>query len=84
MNKKEQIKKIKELISMGNIVKVTKDNSFDDMAVWLSNDDKYIMWRCFGQSAVKNNLQNLTWLVNHILKANRMNISYQVVKSIYA
>ena len=41
MNKKEQIKKIKELISMGNIVKVTKDNSFDDMAVWLSNDDKY-------------------------------------------
>ena len=84
MNKKEQIKKIKELISMGTIVKVTKDNSFDDMAVWLSNDDKYIMWRCFGQSTVKNNLQNLTWLVNHILKANRMNISYQVVKSIYA
>ena len=43
MNKKEQIKKIKELISMGNIVKITKDNSFDDMAVWLSNDDNKII-----------------------------------------
>ena len=83
MNKKEQLKKIKELISMGNIVRVTKDNSSDNMTVWLSNDDKYIMWQCFGQSAVKNNLKNLTWLVNHILKANRVNISYQVVKSIY-
>ena len=84
MNKEEQIKKIKELISMGNIVKVTKDDSTDDMAVWLSNDDKYIMWRCYGQSAVKNNLENLTWLVDHILQANQVNISYQVVKSIYA
>ena len=84
MNKEEQIKKIKELISMGNIVKVTKDDSTDDMAVWLSNDGKYIMWRCYGQSAVKNNLENLTWLVDHILQANQVNISYQVVKSIYA
>ena len=54
------------------------------MTVWLSNDDKYIMWQCFGQSAVKNNLKDLTWLVNHILKASRVNISYQIVKSIYA
>ena len=84
MNKKEQIKKIKELISIGNIVRVTKDNSFDNMTVWLSNDDKYIMWQRFGQSAVKNNLKDLTWLVNHILKASRVNISYQIVKSIYA
>lgn len=84
MDKKEQIKKIKELISTGKIVKVVKDNSFDNIVVWLSNDDKYIMWRSFGQSAVKNNLKDLTRLINHILKANRVNISYQVVKSIYA
>ena len=83
MNKKEQLKKIKELISMGNIVRVAKDNSSDNMTVWLSNDDKYIMWQRFGQSAVKNNLKNLTWLVNHILEANRVNISYQIVRSIY-
>ena len=77
--KNEKIKSVKRFLDSGFIVKITCGHT--DMHVWLHNG--YIMFRCFGQSAVKNTIKDLTWLVNNILDSKRKSIDYVLTTSIY-
>lgn len=81
MNKKELIKQIKKEVNAGYILQVsTPDNK--KINLWLSDSGKYILFRNFGQSAIKNNLHELTWLINTFLNARYKNIEYKHIKSI--
>ena len=84
MMKKEQIKQIKMLVNCGKIVQVKKENSSEKINLWMGNDNKFIFWRNFGQSVIKNNLKDLTWLINDLFEANRKNISFEIIKSTIA
>ena len=78
MNKQEKIKEVKHLINIGNIVKINNGT------LWLSDDNKYIMFRNYGQSAVRNNIKDLTWLINIIFETKNKDFNYNIVKSIFA
>lgn len=82
MNKKELLKQIKTLVNCGEIVQVYTPTN--NMNLWLSEDTKFILWRNFEQSAIKNNMQDLTWLVNNILEGNKESMGYKVVNSTVA
>lgn len=80
MNKKELIKQIKKEVNAGYILQVsTPDNK--KINLWLSDGGKHILFRNFGQSAIKNNLQALTWLINTFLGARYKTIEYKHIKS---
>lgn len=82
MNKGQQLKEIKSLVNAGFIVRVFKqDNS--NITLWV-NDSKYIMWQSYGQSAIKNNYKDLTWLINDLFEAKGKSILYKTVSSVYS
>ena len=81
MSKAQQLKEIKNLVNAGFIVRVFKqDNS--NITLWV-NDSKYIMWRHYGQSAIKNTCKDLMWLINDLFEAKGKSILYKTVPSVY-
>ena len=80
--KNRVIRKIKTLVNTGNIVKVQKANSNSKLTLWLNNN--YIMWQYYGQSAIKNNIKELTWLINTLFESKGKEISCYIGKSIYS
>lgn len=76
MNKQQQIKEIKRLLNKGNRIQVNCYN--DSIKLWI-NDNKYINYIHYGQSAIKNNLKDLNWLINTILDAKNKPITYKTV-----
>ena len=81
--KMNTLRTVKNLINTGKIVRVFFDGNTHGITLWVNNPD-YIMWQSFGQSAVKNNMKDLTWLVNQLYKARGKAITYQIVKSVYS
>lgn len=80
MNKKEIIKQIKKEVNNGYIIQVfTPDNK--KINLWLSDGGKYIMFRNYGQSAINNNMQSLTWLINTFLSAKYKPIEYKHINT---
>lgn len=77
----EMIKNIHELINSGNIVRVTNKKNRDDVALWLSQDKKYIECRHFGQFGIKNTINELKFLFDKLLEMD--NIDYRVSNSVY-
>ena len=81
--KQETIKQIKEVVNSGKIVRVNHAEDSHGITLWLSDNGKYIYFQNYGQSAVKNNLKNLSWVINTLYGVNRKEISYKVVNGIY-
>ena len=77
MDKKERIKNVKKLLDLGYTVRIY-GNPNGDGKVWIK--DNFIMFQNFGQSAVRNNIKDLTWLINNIFNAKRKNFNYTVTK----
>lgn len=80
MSKLNQIKLIKSLVNSGLYVKVNCQNR--NIILWQENE-KYIHWRCYGQSAIKNTLNDLKWLIKEILDTKNKQINYQIVEHIF-
>ena len=74
--KTSKIKEIKTQLNIGNKVKVFCGSA--NITLWI-NDPKYITWLSYGQSAIKNNLKELTWLLNNILNSKRKDIKYIIL-----
>lgn len=75
-DKKDRIKNVKKLLDLGYTVKIY--GNYNGIGkVWLHNG--FIMYQNFGQSAVRNTLKDLTWLINNIFNAKRKNFSYSVM-----
>lgn len=74
LNKKETIKNIMTLLDNGFTVYI------DNGELWLSRcsktNRKIIKWHCFGSSANRRNLRELTWIINTIFKCKYKNIVY--------
>lgn len=63
--KKEKIKKIKRLLNAGFDVEIkTKEKT---CLLWINENKKYIYFQSAGQSAIKNNVKELTWFFKIIL-----------------
>ena len=62
MSKQEFLKQIKTLVNAGKIVRVFKGTDTHGITLWVDNP-KYIMFQSFGQSAIKNNLKDLAWII---------------------
>ena len=76
MNKQEKIKQVKKLLDLGYTIKIYGNNNGNGK-IWLY--DNYIMFQNFGQSAVKNNLKDLTWLINTIFEAKRKDFNFSII-----
>ena len=83
MEKTKKLKEIKDLINAGFIIRVFKQNN-DNITLWVNDNKQYIMWQSYGQSAVKNNMKDLTWLINDLFEAKRKDIFYKTVPTVYA
>ena len=70
--KKQQIKQIKTLLDAGKTIILKGKMSTGKL--WA--DTSYIHWQHFGQSANKNTLADLTWIINVILELKGKKISY--------
>lgn len=75
----ETLKNIKTLLNDGHVIKIKNGT------LWLSENRKYIMFRNFGQSAVRNSLIDLRWLLNVIfgIKKNET-LLFTIVDDIFA
>lgn len=76
MKKQDTIKHIKSLLDRGLTVYVYTQDSQCPLKLW--HYGSFIMWQHYGQSAQRNTLAELTWLINNILEAKRQRIYYQV------
>ena len=74
---RQSIRDIKTLLNKGYIVKVKGGG-----CLWLNN--KYIFWRHYGQSANKNTLKDLRWILKVIFEIDLNNIKYEIVDSTLA
>lgn len=82
MEKTRALKEIKELLDNYKIVKVKSNGN--SIVLWVNPfREQFINWRCYGQSAVRNNLKELKWLLDKIME-NNGEITYNVVDSTYA
>lgn len=72
LTKKQQIKQIKMLLDTGKTV--TLRGRMSTGKLWA--DSKYIHWQHFGQSANKNTLADLTWIINVIFELKGKKLLY--------
>lgn len=72
LNKKENIRSVKKLLDLGYTVKINNHGK-----LWLYNN--YIMYQNYGQSAVRNNLKDLTWLINNIFETKRKDFNFTII-----
>ena len=77
--KKEIIQKIKKYMQTFAKIKVFCKGKKENMILWSSDDNKYIYYEHFGRSAIKNNISELTWIINNILGAKKQEIEFEVV-----
>ncbi len=78
--KQNLIKQIKALVNQGLFIKVTCENK--NIILW-QEQEKYIHWRHYGQSAIKNTLKDLNWLINDLFEAKHKKIDFKIVEHIF-
>jgi hypothetical protein len=91
MKRREFLKQVKALLNSGEIVRVFKGTCKHGITLWIENPS-YIHYQSYGQSAVKNNLKELAWviydlygksdIVNDYSKGN--DYTFKVVAGIYS
>ena len=70
--KKQQIRQIKMLLDTGKTIAL--QGRMTRGKLWA--DTRYIYWQHFGQSASKNTLANLTWIINVIFELKGKKLTY--------
>ena len=79
------LRDVRNLINTGKIVRVFAEGNSHGITLWVNLDrPQFIMWQCFGQSANRNTMKDLTWIVNQLYKAKGKAITYKVVEGVYS
>lgn len=91
MKNLKELREIKKLLNCGEIVRVFKGTCKHGITLWIENP-LYIHFQSYGQSAVKNNMENLSWVINELYGNSSMvndystgnKITFKTVKGIYS
>lgn len=83
MEKINKIKEVMKLLDEGKYVKI--EDEYGDGTLWEqeSRGVTYIYWHHFGQSAVRRNLKNLTWVINTIMHKKNQDFEFYIGHSVY-
>lgn len=83
MEKTKKIKEVMKLLDLGCYVKIKGQHGTGTLWQYENRGVTYIYWQHFGQSAVRRNIKNLTWVINHIFDRNHKDFDYYIGQSVY-
>lgn len=83
--KKEKVKQVYTLLQQNKTIILHGYCNYNGIS--MPHDSKLYLTRCnnigwesFGSSAIKNNLKDLTWLINTIFKCKNKDFSFEIEK----